>query len=232
MTKINLRIIFKPHAHLQTTTKTPVKIQKDRHKTVGGVAHTRYPLSIHFDSTDKVQNADKVTEIILRIRSKPLAYLQTMTKIPVKFQKNPHKTVGGVAHTRYPLSIPVYSIRTWKIKFKMWKRWQKLIGGLHHNHFITFVRSHANFRVSYPNRIITRVKCIGYIEKGVLNGYLGSNSDPCYIQNSVIMHRVIKMFRCISKPHAHIRTMTKTPVKFKRDQHKTVGGVAHTRYLL
>ena len=29
-------------------TKTPVKFQKNRYKTVGGVAPTRYPLSIHF----------------------------------------------------------------------------------------------------------------------------------------------------------------------------------------
>ena len=27
-----------------------------------------------------------------------------MTKTPVKFKKNPYKTVGGVAPTRYPLS--------------------------------------------------------------------------------------------------------------------------------
>ena len=41
--KNNLRIISKPHAYL-------VKFQRNRDKTVGGVAHTRYPLSIHFDS--------------------------------------------------------------------------------------------------------------------------------------------------------------------------------------
>ena len=46
MTKSNLRIISKPSAHLQTMTKTPVKFQKNQHKTVGGVAHTRYPLSM------------------------------------------------------------------------------------------------------------------------------------------------------------------------------------------
>ena len=44
VTKINLRIISKPHAHLQTMTKAPVKFQKDRHKTVWGVTHTRYLL--------------------------------------------------------------------------------------------------------------------------------------------------------------------------------------------
>ena len=48
--KNNLRNISKPHAYLQTMYKTPVKFQKNRYKTVGGVAHTRYPLSFHFDS--------------------------------------------------------------------------------------------------------------------------------------------------------------------------------------
>ena len=47
--KSNLRIISKPHAYLQTMSKTPVKFQKNQYKTVGGDAHTRYPLSIHFD---------------------------------------------------------------------------------------------------------------------------------------------------------------------------------------
>ena len=108
--KINLRIISKPHASLQTMTKTPVKFQKDRHKAVLGVARTRYPLSIHFDiiCTSK---AEKVTKVKLRTISKPHAHLQTMTKTHVKFQKNWHKTVGGVAHTRYTLSIPFDSIR-------------------------------------------------------------------------------------------------------------------------
>ena len=50
VTKINLKIIFKPHAHLLTMTKTPVKFKNDRHETAGGVAHTRYPLSISLDS--------------------------------------------------------------------------------------------------------------------------------------------------------------------------------------
>ena len=45
-----LRIISKPHAYLPTMFKSLVKFQRNRHITVGGVAHTRYPLSIHFDS--------------------------------------------------------------------------------------------------------------------------------------------------------------------------------------
>ena len=48
--KNGLRIITKPHAYLQTIFKSFVKFQRNRHKTVGGVAHTKYPLSIHFDS--------------------------------------------------------------------------------------------------------------------------------------------------------------------------------------
>ena len=48
VTKINLRIISKPHAYLQSMVTTSVKFQENRNKTVGGVAHTWYPLSIHF----------------------------------------------------------------------------------------------------------------------------------------------------------------------------------------
>ena len=46
--------------------------------------------------------------------------------------------------------------------------------------------------------IISRVKCIDYIGKGV-NSHLGSNPDLSYIQNHVIMNCVIKRFRCIQK---------------------------------
>ena len=42
--------------------------------------------------------------------------------------------------------------------------------------------------VSYPNYVRLRVKCI----EGVLTSHLGSNLDPYYNQNRVIMNRVIK----------------------------------------
>ena len=42
VTKINLRVISKCHAHFQFLTKTPVKFQKDWEKIVGGVALTKY----------------------------------------------------------------------------------------------------------------------------------------------------------------------------------------------
>ena len=61
----------------------------------------------------------------------------------------------------------------------------------------TIVGVQINFCVCYPNRVIMRVKCIGYIGKEVLNCYLGSNPDPCYIQNHVITNSVIKRFKCL-----------------------------------
>ena len=48
----------------------------------------------------------------------------------------------------------------------------------------TIVGVQANFRVSYPKRVIyEEYNCIGI---RVLNRHFGSNPDPCYIQNSVI----------------------------------------------
>ena len=44
-----------------------------------------------------------MTKNYFSIISKPYAYLQTMTKTAVNFQKNRHKTVGGVAHLKYLL---------------------------------------------------------------------------------------------------------------------------------
>ena len=59
--KLRITCVSKSHAYLQTMTKTPVKFQDNRHKTVG-VVHTRYPLSIHFDR----KNARKMTKFNLR----------------------------------------------------------------------------------------------------------------------------------------------------------------------
>ena len=74
---------------------------------IGGVTLTRYILLIVImpEKKTKFKLRKKVTKYNLRIISKPHARLQTMTKRYVKFQKNQYKTVGGVAHTRYPLSI-------------------------------------------------------------------------------------------------------------------------------
>ena len=61
-------------------------------KIVGGVALTRYLMSIRFCS-NLASN--------LRVISKCHAHLQSLTKTPVKFQKDWEKIVGGVALTKY-----------------------------------------------------------------------------------------------------------------------------------
>ena len=102
MTKINLRVISKWHAHLQSLTKTPVNFQKDWEKIVGGVALTRYLLKRWTNGrTHGRKNVKKVTKINLRVISKCHAHLQSLTKTPVKFQKDWEKIVGGVALTKY-----------------------------------------------------------------------------------------------------------------------------------
>ena len=54
---------------------------------------------------------------------KQYAYLQTILKTTVKFQKDLPKTVGGVADTRYILHIHICSIRARKMsKLKMQKK--------------------------------------------------------------------------------------------------------------
>ena len=58
------------------------------------------------------------------ILKKPHAYLQTILKAPVKFQKDWLKTVGGVEGTRYLLPIHFCSIRVKKMsELKMRKKW-------------------------------------------------------------------------------------------------------------
>ena len=126
--KIKLRIICKSYAYLQSIIKTFVKFQKNQNKIVGGVAHTRYPLSIHFHCQNdrkmtKFKLQTKVIKINLSIISKPHAYLKSLVKAYVKFQNNWNKTLGGVAHTRYPLSIHFYCQNARKMtKFKLRKR--------------------------------------------------------------------------------------------------------------
>ena len=119
MIKNNFRILKKPHAYLQTILKALVKFQKDWPKTVGGVEGTRYLLPIHFCSirAQKMSNLKMRKKVIknnFRILKKTHAYLQTIAKAPVKFQKDWPKTVGGVEGTRYLLPIHFCSIRVKK----------------------------------------------------------------------------------------------------------------------
>ena len=76
--KINLRIISKPYAYLIRMVKTSVKFQKNRSKTVGGVAHTTYILyrgterrtDRRMDGQTDGQNDGKPKTMSLRFSSK------------------------------------------------------------------------------------------------------------------------------------------------------------------
>ena len=79
---------------------------------------------------DLSSNFKKVTKIKVRITSKPHAYLLSMVKTSVKFQKNPNITVGEVVCTRDPLSIHFHCVNVEKVlesKLKLRKKCQKLI---------------------------------------------------------------------------------------------------------
>ena len=127
--KNTFRIMKTLHAYLQTILKASVKFHKDRPKTVGGVEGTRYLLPIHFCSIrvkkmSKLKMRKKVIKNNFRNLKKPHAYLQTILKALVKFQKDWPKTVGGVEGTRYLLPIHFCSIRAQKMsKLKMRKKW-------------------------------------------------------------------------------------------------------------
>ena len=62
MLKNYFRILKKPHANLQTILKTPVKFQKDRTKTVGGVKGTKYLLKTRNHAPRTTRHAPRTTE--------------------------------------------------------------------------------------------------------------------------------------------------------------------------
>ena len=61
MIKNYFRILKKTHAHLQTILKTPVKFQKDRTETVGGVKGTKYPLKTRNHAPRTTRHAPRTT---------------------------------------------------------------------------------------------------------------------------------------------------------------------------
>ena len=95
--------------------KVPVKFEKDWLKTVGGVAGRRYILPIQFLvlglEKSQIKICKKCDKNKFRILKKQYAFLQTILKVPVKFEKDWPKTVEGVAGRRYILSIHFCSIR-------------------------------------------------------------------------------------------------------------------------
>ena len=104
-----------------------VKFQKDRSENVGGVARTRYILPIHFCNIrarkkSKLKMQKNEIKNYFRILKKQYAYLLTILKTHVTFEKDWPKTIGGVAGRRYILPIHFCSIRARKkSKLKMKK---------------------------------------------------------------------------------------------------------------
>ena len=62
MIKNYFRILKKPHAYLQTILKTPVKFQKDRTETVGGVKGTKYLLKTRNHAPRATRHAPRPME--------------------------------------------------------------------------------------------------------------------------------------------------------------------------
>ena len=83
----------KKYDHLQATGTITGKFHQNPLKTVGGVAKTRLTAK----KLLKGHNSDKNQSSITSIK---YAHLQVMATISGKFNKNPLKTVGGVAETR------------------------------------------------------------------------------------------------------------------------------------
>ena len=80
--------------------------------------------SLLFSNINEKMSKLKCKKNNFRILRKQYAYLQTILKTTVKFQKDSPKTVGGVADTRYILHIHICSIRARKMsKLKMRKKW-------------------------------------------------------------------------------------------------------------
>ena len=125
-----------------------------------------------------------------RILKKPHAYLQTILKAPVKFQKDWPKTVGGVEGTRYLLPIHFCSIRVKKMSVKNAKKviknnfrilkkphanlqtiakapvkfqkdWPKTVGGVEGTRYLLKIRNHA------PRTTESRKQCpSAFLRKG------------------------------------------------------------------
>ena len=103
---------------------------------------------------------------------------------------------------RYPLDN-IFSI------ISLWEKILSLKAKYTTTSLYIIVWVQAYFIVSYPNRVISRVKCNSYKGKEVLNSHLESNPDPCYIQTHVIANCVIKRFKCNSKVNGLIRPKIK-----------------------
>ena len=177
MTKINSKIISKPHAQLQTMEKTCAKFQKDWYKIVWRVALTRYPLYIHFHRIwgQKMTKFTKWKKWQKWMQG--LYPNQTMMKTFTKFQKDRYKIVWGVALTRYPLSIHQGRKMT---KFTKWNN--LTIISKPHAHPHTMKKTPAKFQKDGYKTVIgvahTHGKC-WWMDRQTDGQKLACLSHPC-----------------------------------------------------
>ena len=129
---------------------------------MGGVKGTRYPFPIDFCNirTKKMSKFKMCKKVIInnfRILKKSHAYLQTILKAPVKFQKDRLKTVVGVTGTRYLLPIHVCSIRTQKMsKLKNAKKVIKYYFRIlkkAHAYLQAILKAHVKFQKDQPKTV-------------------------------------------------------------------------------
>ena len=91
-----------------------------------------------------------------------------------------------------------------------------------HAYLQAILKAHVKFQKDWP-KTVGGVKGTRYLLP----------IDFCNIRTKKMSKlKMRKYFRILKKPHAHLQTILKTPVKFQKDRTKTVGGVKGTKYLL
>ena len=151
VTQINLKIVSKPRALLQTQEKTCAKFQNDMFKTVWEVAITRYLLSLHLRSeNDKVKK--KIEKKVIKIKARIIwkstftFSFQTMKKTCAKFQKDWYKIVWGVVSRGiHCLHIEGEKWLSPQCRKKKWKQNYLTIISKPHAHPHTIKKTYPNF---------------------------------------------------------------------------------------
>ena len=115
MIKNYFRILKKPHAYLQTILKTPVKFQKDRTETVGGVKGTKYLLKTRNHAPRAMRHAPRKTKNSVP----PLFFEKAGDK--KKSTKEGRKISRLLMLLSFHGQLPTHIIHRWKLHFMAYK---------------------------------------------------------------------------------------------------------------
>ena len=96
-----------------------------------------------------------------------------------------------------------------------------------HAYLQAILKAHVKFQKDRP-KTVGGVKGTRYLLPIDFCNIRTQKMSKLKMQKKVIKN----YFRILKKPHAHLQTILKTPVKFQKDGTKTVGGVKGTKYLL